>query len=131
MGRRWQRFRRPDALGAVRRNAAAAVDGVWAPLVKRAQRVRPVPFGADDDPRLALVTVNFSTTHYLQLMLATLADQTGLELLDRVVIVDNGSRDGGVEFLRELDRRLGRVTLAERRRFPTHAHGMRAGVKAL
>ena len=49
----------------------------------------------------------------------------------RYVVVDNASRDGGPPFLRALDDRAARVDLTERRRFLSHAHGMRAGVAAL
>ena len=127
----WGRLRRPDALGAVRRNGAAAVDRVWAPTAKRWSRAPRAPHRPTADPRVALVTVNFSTTTYLKLMLATLAAQEGLDLLTRVVIVDNGSRDDGLPFLRALATAVDRVTVVERHRFPSHAHGMRAGVAAL
>ena len=127
----WGRLRRPDALGAVRRNGAAAVDRVWAPAAKRWSRAPRAPHRPTADPRVALVTVNLSTTTYLQLMLATLAAQEGLDLLTRVVIVDNGSRDDGLPFLRALATGIDRVTVVERHRFPSHAHGMRAGVAAL
>ena len=128
---RLHKLRGPDALGVIRRNLASAVDGVWAPMTKR---LRPVHRGLHDpeaDPRVALVTVNFSTTRYLKLMLATLSDQTALGLLSQLVIVDNGSRDGGVEFLRTLGDAIERATIVERHRFPTHAHGMRAGAAAV
>ncbi|MBW2510009.1 MAG: hypothetical protein JRE81_15375, partial [Deltaproteobacteria bacterium] len=38
----------------------------------------------DGQPRLALVTVNFSTTRYLKLMLITLAEQDDLGRIHRV-----------------------------------------------
>jgi Glycosyl transferase family 2 len=85
----------------------------------------------DGDPRLALVTVNFSTTKYLKLMLCTLAEQRDLWLLQQIVIVDNASHDGGVRFLRELADRVPRLHLVERRHTLRHANGMRAGVRAL
>lgn len=88
-----------------------------------------VPF--DGDPRLALVTVNFSTTRYLKLMLCTLGEQSALWLLERIVVVDNGSRDGGRPFLRALADRVPRIHLVERRLWLNHAAGMRAGVRAL
>jgi hypothetical protein len=64
-------------------------------------------------------------------MLATLVEQAGIDLVGRVVIVDNDSRDGGRAFLRALEGRVPRVTVVERHRFPSHARGMRAGVAAL
>jgi hypothetical protein len=131
MRHRLQKLRGPDALGTLRRAGASAVDGLWAPTVKRLHRAPQRAHDPDADPHVALVTVNFSTTHYLKLMLTTLGDQHALELLSQVVIVDNGSRDGGVDFLRRLAVEVDRVTLIERRHFPTHAHGMRAGARAV
>lgn len=92
---------------------------------------RPAVPGFDGSPRLALVTVNFSTTRYLELMLLTLAEQERLDLVERIVVVDNGSRDGGVELLRRLAEEIPRLHLVERRRRLTHGAGMRAGVRAL
>ncbi len=126
-----QRLRRPDAISAVRHKFASMVDCAWALTAKRLQHAPSTAPALEDAPRVALVTVNFSTTRYLKLMLATLAEQSALGLLTRIVIVDNGSRDGGVGFLRELAARVDRVDLVERRRFLSHAHGMRAGVAAL
>jgi len=85
----------------------------------------------DGQPRLALVTVNFSTTRYLKLMLITLAEQDDLGRIHRVIIVDNDSRDGGLPFLRALARRVERVHLVEHRMFPNHARGLRSGLAAL
>ena len=98
------------------------------PAVRRAERTQHRP---DAEPRLALITVNFSTTTYLKLMLATLAEQRALALVQQLIVVDNASRDGGRPFLRALADRAARVDLVERRRFLSHAHGMRAGVAAL
>jgi glycosyltransferase involved in cell wall biosynthesis len=88
-----------------------------------------VPLG--DDPRLALVTVNFSTTRYLKLLLVTLSAQDHLGLLHRIVVVDNGSRDGGPGLLRRLGEAVPRLHVVQRRRRLTHAAGLRAGVRAL
>lgn len=126
-----QRLRRADLVNAVRHRFASMVDGVWALTVKRLQHVHPAASVVEDDPRVALIAVNFSTTRYLKLLLATLAEQSALGLLTRIVIVDNCSRDGGVGFLRELAARVDRIDLVERRHFLSHAHGMRAGVAAL
>ena len=122
---------RADRLGAMRRRADAAVDRVWAPTARWVARAERAPHRPDAEPRLALITVNFSTTTYLKLMLATLAEQRALALVKQVIVVDNASRDGGQPFLHALADRAARVDLVERRRFLSHAHGMRAGVAAL
>ncbi len=107
-----------------------AVDRVVATSWKRIGPARlSVPL--DDDPRFALITVNFSTTRYLKLMLLTLSEQEDLGLLHRIVVVDNGSRDGGGEFLDRLDERVERLHVVHRRHWLGHGPGMRAGVRAL
>lgn len=83
------------------------------------------------DPRLAMVIVNFSTTRYLKLLLLTLAEQEHLGLLHRIVLVDNGSRDGGRELVARLDDRIPAVHAVLRRHRLGHGPGMRAGVRAL
>jgi hypothetical protein len=130
----WRRLRalreRPDRVNVFRRRGEELVDQAWARTVHRLgphQRVTPF----DGDPRLALVTVNFSTTRYLKLMLCTLGEQSELWFVQHLVIVDNGSRDGGVPFLRELAAAVPRVHLVERRHFLNHAAGMRAGMRVL
>lgn len=107
-----------------------AVDRVAATSWKRIGPARlSVPL--DDDPRFALITVNFSTTRYLKLMLLTLSEQEHLGLLHRIVVVDNGSRDGGGEFLDRLDDCVERLHVVHRRHWLGHGPGMRAGVRAL
>jgi len=128
------RRRRPIVTGragidTVRRHIGMRADQAWALTWKRLRPPRADRF--DGNPRFALVCVNFSTTRYLKLLLLTLCDQEHLGLLHRVVVVDNGSRDGGQPFLRRLERAVPRVHLVERRRFVHHAGGMRAGVSAL
>ncbi len=85
----------------------------------------------DSDPRFALITVNFSTTRYLKLLLLTLSEQEHLGLLHRIVVVDNGSRDGGAELLDRLADRIPRLHVVHRHRWLGHGPGMRAGVRAL
>ncbi len=97
---------------------------------RRLTRGAPVPH-FDGTPRFALLTVNFSTTRYLKLMLLTLAEQRDLSPVARIVIVDHRSRDGGLPFLRELARRVERVHLVERGRLASHARGMRRAVRAV
>lgn len=85
----------------------------------------------DGNPRFALVTVNFSTLRWLKLMLLTLSEQSALESLADIVIVDNASRDGSLDFLRQLAARVPGIGLIENRHFLSHARGMRLGFKAL
>ena len=73
----------------------------------------------DGAPRFALITVNYSTTRYLKLMLLTLAAQSSLKLLKRIILVDNGSRDGGSSFLRELAERINITSVVHNRWFLT------------
>src|SRR5829696_4730050 len=89
----------------------------------------PEPF--DGSVRIALITVNFGTTRFLKLLLATLAEQSDIELVRRIVIVDNGSDEDDVAFLRQLAARAPRVELVERRHLLDHARGLRAGVRRL
>ena len=128
--RAWARVRQPDGLHALRRHAQQRVDQITTVAWHRyGPREHVPPF--DGDPRLAFVTVNFSTTRYLKLMLCTLGDQSALWFVRHVVIVDNQSRDGGPEFLRALAGRVQRVTLVERKHRLSHANGLRAGIAAL
>lgn len=114
----------------MRRLLAQYADRAWISTHHRFARPRTIdPF--DGSPRFALLTVNFHTTRYLKLMLLTLAEQDMLGLIDRVVICDNGSRDGAPAFLRELTRRVPRVELVENRRFLNHARGLRSCIRAL
>jgi len=50
-------------------------------------------------------------------MLLTLAEQSSLQLLKRIILVDNRSRDGGSSFLRELAERTNRISAVESRGF--------------
>ncbi|HEX5587905.1 MAG TPA: hypothetical protein VFZ17_11400 [Acidimicrobiia bacterium] len=128
--RRWKRLRGPDGLHALRRYAEQRADQLLTVAWHRyGPPVRVAPF--DGDPRLALVTVNFSTTRYLKLMLCTLGEQSARWFVRHLVVVDNASRDGGPEFLRALEARVPRLHLVERRHFLSHAQGMRAGLRAL
>jgi hypothetical protein len=125
-----ERLRGPDGPNWLRRHAEQRVDQAWTLARSRLERATPVaPF--DGDPRFALLTVNFSTTRYLKLMLLTLTNQSALSRVQRIIIVDNRSRDGGIRFLRALARRVDRVHLTEHRHFLNHARGMRACVRAL
>jgi hypothetical protein len=125
-----RRLRGPDGPNRLRRYLEQRVDQTWTMARSRLEHARPVaPF--DGDPRFALLTVNFSTTRYLKLMLLTLTDQSALARVHRIVIVDNRSRDGGVPFLRALARRVDRVHLAEHAHFLNHARGTRSCVRSI
>ena len=87
-----------------RRQIEERVDQAWTMSWHKFKRKRMGP-PFDGEPRFALITVNYSTTRYLKLMLLTLAEQSSLKLLKRIILVDNGSRDGGSSFLRELAER--------------------------
>ncbi len=78
-----------------------------------------------------MLTVNRSTTRYLKLMLLTLCEQRELARIGRVVICDNGSRDGGADFVRRLAARCPRVLAVVCGRGSSHARGMRAAIEAL
>ena len=112
------------------RQAELKTDQAWT-LLRWKLGSRPSVENFDGDPRLALITVNFSTTRYLKLMLLTLCEQRDLHLVHRIVIVDNDSRDGGKPFLRRLAACVQRLHLVENRFFPTHARGLRKGVAFL
>ncbi len=119
-----------DRLNSLRRHLAMLGD--QAVVLLRHKLVPPPavePF--DGDPRFALITVNFSTTRFLKLMLLTLSEQRALALVHRLIIVDNDSGDGGLPFIRRLASCVPRIYLLENRRFPTHARGMRLGVSLL
>ena len=125
-----RRLRGPDGINRIRRQVEQRVDQAWALTGSKLERGASVaPF--DGEPRFALLTVNFSTTRYLKLMLLTLRDQDALSRVNRIVVVDNGSRDGGLPFLLALARRVDRVHLTEHRHFLNHARGMRSCVRAL
>jgi len=114
----------------VRRHVLQRADQAFALTVRK---LGPAPKTSawDGDPRIALLTVNFSTTRYLKLMLLTLAEQNDLDLLKRIVICDNGSRDGAEPFLTELETQVDRVTVTRHARPASHARGMRAALRAL
>jgi len=117
-------------VGRVRRYAEQRADQAVALTGRRLRTPLAVaPF--DGEPRIAMIVVNRNTTRYLKLLLATLAEQDHLMLLERLVIVDNGSRDGGVPFLGQLATRCPRVELVENRHRLNHARGIRSGLRRL
>jgi hypothetical protein len=84
-----------------------------------------------DQARWAVCTVNFSTTRYLKLLFLTISEQHRLDLLTRIVVADNASRDGGDAFLRSLESRVPHLHLVENRHFLNHARGMRSALRRL
>ena len=113
-----------------RRQIEERVDQAWTMSWHQFKRKRMGP-AFDGEPRFALITVNYSTTRYLKLMLLTLAEQSSLKLLKRIILVDNGSRDGGPNFLRELAERIKIISVLRNRWFLNHARGMRSGLRLL
>jgi len=114
----------------VRRHVLQRLDQAFALTVRKLGPAPKTP-AWDGDPRIALLTVNFSTTRYLKLMLLTLAEQNDLDLLKRIVVCDNGSRDGAEPFLTDLESQVDRVTVTRHARPASHARGMRAALRAL
>jgi hypothetical protein len=125
-----RRLHGPDGPNRLRRYVEQRADQAWTLARSMLERARPVaPF--DGDARFALLTVNFSTTFYLKLMLLTLTEQNALQRVHRIIVVDNRSRDEGVPFLRALAQRVDRVHLSEHKHFLNHARGMRSCIKTL
>lgn len=119
-----------DLPNAVRRFIRQSTDQVYARLEKRFASPAPVaPFRAPT--RFSLITVNFSTTYYLKLMLLTLCDQDDLTSLGQIIIVDNNSKDGGRVFLHRLAADTPHVHLVKNAFNSTHAYGLRKGIKSL
>jgi hypothetical protein len=119
-----------DRLNAIRRQLAMLIDQGVTLLSWKLTRLPKTP-DFDGVPRIALITVNFSTTYYLKLMLLTLCEQKQLGMIQRIIIVDNDSRDGGKNFLRKLSNKVERIELVERTSFLSHAGGLRAGITKL
>ena len=122
--------RPPEIFNRCRRGIERLMDQAGAMAMQAISSHGPIePF--DGKPRFALLTVNYSTTPYLKLMLRTLVEQKDLDLLTRVVVCDNNSQDGEKEFLRELVGNSRRVEIIERRLWTDHAPGMRGALREL
>lgn len=119
-----------STLDKIRRRLEERSDQAAALLHRRLVGTKRVP-PFDGDPRLAVVTVNYSTTRWLKLMLLTLAEQDALDRVEDIVVVDNDSRDGGATLGRALEAHLPLVHWVSNRRFLHHARGMRLGISAL
>jgi hypothetical protein len=122
----WLRAR----LDQIRRHLEQRLDQGAAVVHRWIMRAKVLP-PFDGATRFAIVTVNFSTTKLLKLLLLTLSEQNDLYRVSDIVIVDNASRDGERSFLRGLAASVPRITLIENNRFLSHARGMRLGIKAL
>lgn len=126
---RFTRLLKPDKdiVNAARRALYQRIDQIYAPLKK--QLLPPCKIANFQGPtRFSLLTVNFSTTYYLKLMLLTLCEQKNLAALRRVVIVDNNSKDGGGDFLEQLASRTRHIHLYKNKFNCTHASGLRKGI---
>ncbi|MFA6302811.1 MAG: hypothetical protein WC627_06730 [Legionella sp.] len=114
----------------IRRRCLERTDQALALCVRRLQPAyTTAPF--DNNPRFALLTVNFSTTRYLKLMLLTLAKQNQLDQLTNLIICDNASIDDAQPFLDALDSQVAKIQVIRNRYFLSHARGMRMALKAL
>ncbi len=120
----------PEPINRIRRRSAQLADQLAASAHRRL-RGGNRPLDWNGDARFALLTVNFHTTRYLKLMLLSLAEQDNLALLDRLIIVDNGSKDSGLPFLKSLAKHSNTIELVENRRWTHHARGMRLAWSAL
>ncbi len=118
-----------DKFNTIRRHLGQRLDQFCAVLYKKVRPLASRKF--DGDTRFALLTVNFSTTYYLKLMLLTLCEQKGLSKISKIIIVDNKSKDGGLDFLQQLSAVVNRLHLVENHFVCTHARGLRVGVKHL
>lgn len=120
----------PELLNRFRRRGLQTLDQLGVRLYRpwtTATGVAPW----DGAPRIAVLTVNFHTTRWLKAMLLSLGEQDDAHALTDLVIVDNGSRDGGMPFLRALEQAHGKIHVLENARRQHHAGGMRAGLTLL
>jgi glycosyltransferase involved in cell wall biosynthesis len=65
----------------------------------------------------------------LKLLLLTLIEQTELRRVRRIIVCDNGSRDGGPTFLHQLEAAVPQVAVVYRHHGLSHARGMRAALR--
>lgn len=114
----------------LRRYCEERADQAWAMAYRQLSPPPATPV-FDGKARFAIVTVNFSTSRWLALSLLSLSEQESLKCINDIVIVDNGSRDGGRLLIRELATKIPRITLIENNHFLSHARGMRLGIKKL
>lgn len=118
-----------QGIDAARRRVEQATDQAAAVTYRRTFGTSPVP-AFDGEPRFAVVTVNYSTTHWLKLMLLTLSEQAARDDVTDIVVVDNNSRDDAPR-LRAALSAVPRLRWVQNRRFLSHARGMRMGLENL
>lgn len=61
----------------------------------------------------------------------TLCEQHDLTKVSKIIVIDNKSRDGGLDFLKRLTTEVERVHLIENHFVCTHARGLRVGINYL
>jgi glycosyltransferase involved in cell wall biosynthesis len=118
-----------DLFNTIRRYFGQKVDQFFAIIWKKIKPIKADKF--EGDTRFALITVNFSTTYYLKLMLLTLCEQKDSDKVSKIIIVDNNSRDGGVDFIKKLSHAVDRIHLVQNKLICTHARGVRIGIDFL
>ncbi|MFA5884180.1 MAG: glycosyltransferase [Acidimicrobiia bacterium] len=104
----------------------------WATDKIETARKKPWPAcdPAAERRRLVAVTVNFNTVDVTRQMLYSIFSSGVIADLDEVVVVDNASKDGSVDYLRVLHDR-GLVTLVENRWPPYHGPGINRAMSYL
>lgn len=124
------RARRAEQINRVRRGVEQVVDQRLTAAFRWMHRpATATPF--DGTARFAVLTVNFSTTRYLSLMLASLLEQDDLDRVVRLVVCDNHSRDGAERLLAPLSQAGEGVVVVRNRWFTHHARGIRTCLRAL
>jgi len=118
-----------SVVNGIRRLMGQRVDQLLAIIYKQFKTKPCKKF--DGNARFSLITVNFSTTYYLKLMLLTLCEQNNLDKISKVIIVHNKSKDGGVDFLHNLSHSIERIKLVKNNYICTHARGVRVGIDYL
>jgi Glycosyl transferase family 2 len=105
-------------------------------LTNRLEAIRKRPWarcrpeGAAERAAVAAVTVSYNTVDITRQMLFSVFDSGVIHDIDELVVVDNGSRDGSLDYLEALaDREL--VTLLRNRWPPYHGPGLNRGMSYL
>jgi len=117
-------------INSMRRRLAQIFDQVVAVVYKKIA-ISPTGIKFDGQARFTLLTVNYSTTYYLKLMLLTLSKQNNLDKLKQIIVVDNNSKDGSSQFLQQLNIRSKAIHVISNKWFCHHARGLRLGINAL
>ncbi len=85
---------------------------------------------ASPDARVAMVTVNYNTLELIAHLLFSVMRVLPKNAISEIVVVDNGSTDGSLEFLRSLHA-FGLIHLIENSRYPYHGPGLNRGISYL